>query len=129
MKLKGNIVFSKSLGSTRGVRLEIRDNDSGARFLEAYMSLETFADAITGTCTDFEFDVRGLSVLGKKQEVKRELVDCPPWIRTTDQEWQAALAQAVMPYEVEGWKADIDKQHNGHKTKGEKYEVIFRRYV
>jgi hypothetical protein len=130
VKLQGSITICKSMSTTDGdrIRIEIRDELSRARFVELIMSVTDFGYAITGLSErPCNIDVRGLSVLGKRREHKTELISVPDGVSLYKDTFMDWLGKAVLPHEVDGWKAEPER--NAHRMKNGKYSVIFIRYV
>lgn len=126
---KGSISINRvSGGEGEYIRVELIDESSGTHFLEAKLSLEDFAKALFGLSqVDCSFELRPAYV-GWQREVKQENVNVPSSIsyRLTDEEISAAL----MPHEVDGWKAYRKDAGNHHKEVGPGiYNVTFFRYV
>lgn len=68
------------------------------------------------------------AALGKKYEVKTVPVPAVKF----DGNRESGLAKeraAIAPFEVDGWRGDIDDMSNMHKRKGAHQMVTFRRYV
>lgn len=112
--------------------VDISDNKSGVRVAEVRLTLEQFAMAIgSQVISDAEMEFGPLEKVGLKHEHKSEAVvieDC------ACDEFEAMLRFAVEPYEVDGWKASIDKRWNHHRMAtgqgGQKlYSVSFHRWV
>ena len=130
--MKGNITFSAVIHSSQGrsVRIQIEDKLSHTTFLEVTMSLESFALATIGNLgnVECEFDLHAQNA-GKKIEIKTEQVFLANAYFATDE----ARAEAVKPFEVDGWKArdrDISNSHRYTQTdNGYMVKVVFSRFA
>lgn len=133
MKLD-NVRVSINRNSNDEVSIELTDRDSGTRFFRGVLTLEDFARAITAQ-SELPFaraDVRGLERLGTVEEVRTELVPVPEDFEPYRcDNFSKVHAEWVKPYEVDGWKADIDARWNGHRggSRGGTYTTHFRRWV
>jgi hypothetical protein len=110
---KGSMIVSRTTGGGPDrMRLVVEDEASGTRFLEAEMSLEDFAQAITASYGEVEFVLRASNV-GKTREVKEEVVVLPDTIRKAD---ESATAELLEPYEMDGWVGRRSDLFNNHRT-------------
>lgn len=74
--INGDIQICRS--SDNFVRIRFEDNTSHTKFAEAKLSLEQFAEAVTGMyVSDVEIEVRGLEYVGKQKVSERRSVFCP----------------------------------------------------
>jgi len=109
----------------------LKEDASGITFLDLTIQPDVFAKAITGSrnqlCT---VALRDLHNLGKRREVKEIIVPyvrIPGELRTED----SAKAQALAPFEVDGWKgrpSDLGNYYRGSPG-GQSYCVTFTRFV
>ena len=130
MKLQGKLTITKIQNVYSNVmRLDIVDEASRSRFLQADISPEDLLLAITSLADrPITFDLGGCDIVGKQQEIKRV---CVPGIRQDIRgkaEWRKHYSEMVAPYEVDGWVADKETT-SSHKWSSEGYEVIFRRWL
>lgn len=123
-RVNGKITISRWHGNQEprdGITIEVTDETSGIRFLEVGMTLEAFAQAVTGLSHQpCEIELRGIENVGKVRELKTEVV---PFNYSSDK--PAALA----PFEVDGWKGYAGDLGNPHKVADGGYRVSFTRYV
>jgi len=85
------------------IRIEIRDELSRARFVEASMSPEAFANAVTGLAAqDAELEVRGLEYVGKRKVTEQRQIVCPLEWRARHEYEQWLIENAP----VDGWILD-----------------------
>lgn len=125
--MKGKISITRNSNNT--ISIEVEDTLSSTSFLNVNMTLENFALAITNlSYIDCDFDLRGMSYIGKKLEVKKEIVDL---VDTTYDNFNERIKSLVKPYEVDGWEVEEYCLHswNNHLVNNNKYTVTFRRYV
>jgi hypothetical protein len=74
--MEGKITISRDSNDRIGI--QIHDEASGIRFVEFKMSLEAFAQAITGLArVSGELQLRGLENVGKRLEIQRREAMCP----------------------------------------------------
>lgn len=108
------------------IRFRMEENLSLIGFLEAEISLEDFALALTGQGhIDCTFELYGLKNIGKKLETKVETVPLVNPFQASDE----ARELALKPFEVDGWTAresDISNHHRYHK---DTVSVTFSRFV
>lgn len=129
MHLPGKLTISHpSGGGGDYIEIRVEDATSGTPFLALQVSLEAFANAITGRASqDCTLELRGLDNLGKRREVKHERV---PYTRVYGAYAQLAKAKALAPFEVDGWRghaSDLGNHHKGSDATG--YTVSFTRFV
>ena len=112
---KGNITLSRydsNYEDTHPIHLKVEDKDSGTQFIDIGMTLKDFAFLITGMgYIDCQFELRGLDVVGKKREHKKESVSLPPGMFLPTKEQAKEL---IKPFEVDGWIGSIDDATNHH---------------
>ena len=126
---KGMVTISRiNTGNGQYMEIRITDGSSGTEFVEAKLSLEDFAKAITGLgYIDCEIETRGLHLLGKKREHKTEMVACNGWELNKNDE--SAINNALEPYEIDGWKGSHYDMKNSKNYSREFIKVGFTRYV
>ena len=139
MNLPGKVTISRTTSSVGPdtIRIEIVDQGSGISFVNAIMSLEDFARAVTGYgWQPAELEVRGLERVGMILETKTEQVPYDgPYFKPETLELAPQIAEALKPFEVDGWKGDKSDLVNPHKgTRSNVYKrrtqsVNFRRWV
>lgn len=106
MSLQGKITISRvGLAENDQIEITIKDKDACVEFVTASLSLEDFAQAITGiSFTDCTFEVRGLDIVGKKMEMKRMEFQLDDEIEWKDRKAVAFdTAKAICE---EGWTPD-----------------------
>jgi len=134
MNLPGKVTISRTTSSLGPdtIRIGITDQGSGIVFVNAIMSLEDFARAVTGFgYQSAELEVRGLHKVGTILETKTEQVlYTGPHFRSGSLEMAPEIAEALTPYEVDGWVGDRSDLVNPHKrAKNGTQSVGFRRWV
>jgi len=135
MKLPGKISIQRRSGSDgHSFSVVIHDARSGVQFLDASVSLEDFAMALTGVAErSCDLSLRGLDVLGKLREIKHEIIEIPEKFRRTRLSDDAgAVDEIVAPFEVDGWMCQSrnDLWNSHRRERGtERYRVGFVRYV
>lgn len=134
MNLPGKVTISRT-GSSIGpdtIRIEVIDQGSGISFVNAVMSLEDFARAVTGYgWQSAELEVRELEKVGMILETKREQVTYDgPYFKEGALELAPTITEALRPFEVDGWKGDKSDLVNPHKRAGKGTQnVSFKRWV
>lgn len=127
---QGSITIGR-VTSTHGdpyIQVSVQDETSRHHFIELTMSMEAFAMALTGMgAQPLTFDLRGVDYVGKRREIKDELVPRPPSVERTRQSEAAAIVLA--PFETDGWVGRADDLWNHHKAVGCQQRVLFTRYV
>lgn len=99
--MKGKLSISR--GSDELVCIRIRDEASGIEFVNLKMSLETYANAITGVAEqEGLLFVRGLQFVGKKLVIEQRQIACPfkSYDRKILEKWLIDNAQE------DGWIVD-----------------------
>jgi hypothetical protein len=126
--MKGNFRISRDT-QTNNIHIYLEDELSQVTFLVITATPEALGKAITGHFENkCEYTLQALDVIGKKQEVKHEIVTMPAGSKYTDEE----IAQAVKPFEIDGWMARTHVIGNHHyEVKGQRgaYQVAFIRFV
>ena len=130
MKLEGKISILAHHGNNSGIEIEIEDNASGIRICTAEISMEAFAQAVTGLSScPCNITLYQSENIGKKLEVKDELIPYP----YSNSEFEKVIKDLVEPYEIDGWKADSyytgSYNHHQHNYSNATYKMAFRRYV
>lgn len=136
MKLKGMLsITRRRLDEGFVMEMELVDKMSGSHFLQVDISPENLLLAITTFADqECEFELGACEYIGKQQEVKRLRI---PGIQLkwngvrcqSKEEFARDFAEAVKPYEVDGWEADKWEGYNDRRQSKEGYEVVFRRYI
>jgi hypothetical protein len=132
MELPGKFTISRVQSNVGDdyIQIQFVEVNSGARFVAARIDLESFALAITGQASlPCDLDIRGLDRLGKKHEVKTEIVSYEGARFTDDLRVDPAAIAALAPYEVDGWKGRVEDLFNHHNRSGPLCRVTFDRWV
>lgn len=135
MKLQGKITISRPQWSdgTETITIRLQDENSRIEFVEARMTLQAFAQAITGLGhRDVELEMHGLDLVGKRIEHKEELVFVPG--ESYEPRHKKFAQMAIEAFELDGWKgslrdADNSKRIAERRSDGNVYTVGFVRYV
>lgn len=129
-RLKGNVSIHRTYGAkdSEVMRIEVQDKEARVTAFTIYLSLNQFAEIITGhSGVDCEFEYS--SLIGTKGENKEELVPIPDYDRRKPG-WEK---KCLKPFEVDGWWArsgDISNGHRHVKKDGKDYQrVVFYRNV
>lgn len=103
---EAKVTISKLIGGDNNkIRIEIEDELSGATFVSVDLSLEAFAQAITGlSIVSGEMKVRNLDLIGKRREMKKEIVPTDNYNPSYED-----VLELAKPFEVDGWKANMYK--------------------
>lgn len=142
MKIPGNISISRvhdNRSDEAYMEIRIHDEISHTEFVEMRISLKSMMEAISGvSARPGTIELRGLTNVGRKLEVKEELLNVTEWYNSNDilkrqKVFSKALFKAAAEYEVAGWEGSIDEHFNHHrlvqKADGFYYRTTFRRYV
>lgn len=135
MKLKGKISISKvyvcgKIAQDSYISIEIEDELSSVRVIQANLSLKDFANAITGLSNlPCEFELGGIENIGKQLEVKTEEV-----VISESAFYDQAIREGVRKYEVDGWigrDKDAKNHHNWVRncSRGAIYKISYHRWV
>lgn len=76
----------------------------------------------------FEGKLLNEEKVGKELELKEELVLKPDYVHSSKERLTKGK-EILEPYEVDGWKGDIDDLWDSHRWEGDYVRVNFRRYV
>jgi hypothetical protein len=128
VKLKGKLTISRIRKEDGFVMsMKVMDELSRSRFIEVEISPENLVLAITSLADqECEFELRSCDRVGKQHEVKVEYVQ---GIRPNKKDFIMDFICAVLPFEVDGWKADNQNDYNDHNMTEKGYKVIFHRWV
>ena len=132
MKGKLNISrTSNNSGDPKTIHIEIIDDISRIHFVDLWMTPEDFGQAVTGlSMQPCEFR-HYPAMVGKRHEVKTEIVPFEGW-RVKKEQRDSKEAEALKPFEVDGWKGRREDLYNGHKRvdRAEGGQLVtFTRYV
>lgn len=124
--MKGNFRISRDI-QTNVIHLYVIDELSEVTFLILRTSPEDLAKALTGNYTnECEFELRGAEVIGKRLEMKHEVVTIPGDGAYTEE----LIQQVVAPLEVDGWMARTYTIGNHHYQEGRRsYKISLIRFV
>lgn len=129
--MKGNISVLR-YSSTSTMKIELRDESSGVRFLEVELTAEDLMLALSGRSEmDCKFELKYVESIGKLREYKEEIVPIPTMgVRVSDE----AIIRALEPFEVDGWSARREDAKNHHRfveysAEYSLYRVSFTRFV
>lgn len=129
--MKGTISVLR-YSSTSTMKIELRDESSGVRFLEVELTAEDLMLAISGRSEmDCQFELKYLETVGKLREHKEEIVPIPTMGVFVTAE---VVTKALEPFEIDGWKARREDAKNHHrfveyKAEYSLYRVSFTRFV
>ena len=111
------------------ISIEIEDDDAGIKFLKIKMSLNNFANAITGMgYTDCKIELNGLEKVGKRREIKHEIVPIPENKRFRKKS-ELELAEFLKPFEIDGWEGSQYDLNNSKNLVPNGCKVLFVRWV
>jgi len=130
MILKGNVTISRATSNVENdyIRIVVRDEESGTQFVTVEVSLAEFAQAITGLgAVPCQLDVRGLHNVGKRREVKREVL--PALVNAREADALARAEAAIAPLEVDGWRGEAGDYLLLSRRKQGDVTVVFTRFV
>jgi hypothetical protein len=122
----GEISFSRNNHNEMHFHI---DDANGSRIVDVYMTPEQFGLMISGLSNqECKFALTNLNVVGKKREIKTELVPYSDY-RNNEEEMRKALA----PFEIDGWKAIKGQLGNHHYRlfvdDTQVYSVNFVRFI
>lgn len=137
--LKGTLIISRMKGRSDNPRVEIRikDETSLVTFAEVSLTLEQFAEAVTGLSTpDVDLTTRGLSYVGRKRLTRTEIVEFTGrrYSGHTDEEKVELCRPVMRALKKETglkWTPNVNDLGNSHKSvKGEygMFRVMFTAY-
>jgi len=92
------------------------------------MSLLDYANMLTAHEAKVEITVWKDAPIGKKYEHKNEIVEFAYEIGKETESRERAL-EALKPFEVDGWKGNVDHIFTQRRYKNIGYVVSFKRYV
>jgi hypothetical protein len=96
--------------------IELEDEVSGVRLLEIHLSLAALGEAITGMSTEAYYEVTGsFALAGMRREYKEEAIFVPQVDYNQHNRQNLFVAQALKPYEVDGWVARPEDMYNHHR--------------
>lgn len=141
-ELSGEVSIGRIRSNRRDdvISIELVDKSSGCRVVEIEMTPEAFGLAITGLSgLPCQFHLYQEAPVGKVREAKLEPVFVPgrPWNAPT-KELEDRAAEAIRPYEVDGWEGRIEDAQNSKRRSdrpapegkiGSWYNVTFVRFV
>jgi len=130
--MKGQITIGRpsysDIDHPEVITIRFRDEASGTEFLEVDVPIASFARALTGLGhQDCEFELRPKNV-GKRHEHKEEIVPVTQSYIPHDKRKQIG-ASILKPFEVDGWKGQVDDLFNHHRHTPKGQRVVFHRYV
>lgn len=126
--LAGKVTISRTSSNVDGdcVTITLIDESSSCQLVEVSMSMEAFGLAVTGLSrVECEYLLTAENA-GKVRQVKTESVALPGGSGIRDKK---KAAEALAPYEVDGWKGRKEDLHNPHLISGGKASVTFIRFV
>lgn len=136
MNLQGTFTISRTTHSHEddSIRIELRDETSGIRFMVGKIKLANFAVGLTGLAArPIEMELRGLENVGMVAERRTEVVEFnDPGFSSPREEAHAAAAIALHPFEIDGWtgcRSDLFNHRNLVSGSNSLYRVGFTRYV
>ena len=134
MKLAGNVSIGRSQGPDgNSVRIEVMDERSRVTFLTLSLTMEQYAEAITGLShRPCEMEVRGLDLVGMVSEYKTVDIAFPYVSGEGRALTKIRAAETVAEHETDGWRGrpdDLLNHHNLIAGKPDIYLVHFSRHV
>lgn len=128
--MRGKITISRYSNSdeTDPIHITIEEVDSSIQFVDVSMTLEDFAQALTGLgFVDCGLTFRALDKIGKIREHKVEPIYIGDRYNFTEEESK----ELIKPFEVDGWIGrDEDLRNSHNQTKDRKHRnVVFVRWV
>ena len=126
--MDGNLTIIRD--NNDGIRVRVNDVLSGTQFLDVCLTPDALALALTGLAYQpCQFELRPQQV-GKRREVKRERVFYTGQFQHGSPEEQQAKADALAPFEGDGWRGDardLGNPYRGNSVHG--YLVTFTQFV
>ena len=123
---KVGVWIGRVTSNTEGafISIEIQDEASRIRIVEVKMTLEEFAQCVTGmSLMDIPAEFGDLSLIGKQMEVKVIEISGLDYSTWKDRN------RFIKPFEADGWKAEDKEEMNHHRMSKNGYQVTFRRWV
>jgi hypothetical protein len=127
---KASLTISRA-SSTTGpdtIYFQVTDEVSRSVILQLEMSPEQFALALTGLAVRPASAEWCVENLGKRREVKEEVVPFSGYSNSSDEE----KARALAPFEINGWcarRSDLGNHHRIDAANPAGYRVVFTRFV
>ena len=127
MKLAGKLSIARRTSNMEPEYfvIEVEDVASGIEAVTIRVSPADLALALSGRSNvpvEIEWHTENV---GMRAETKTEVVSCRGYDLT-----KAQKRAAVAPFEVDGWRADVEDVGNRHRSTGDSgYRVTFRRWV
>ena len=116
---KGKITISKPsmTGARSTILITIEEQDSGVRFVEATMSLEDFAEAITGAgLRPCDLELRGLDKIGLVREHTTHQFPIDEKRVPFGAPKQDYIDELMASFRAEGWKDRKQDWRNSHRV-------------
>lgn len=129
--MNGQITISRPQRSDdrKYIQIEFHDGSSGVNFLTVRVDLADFAETLTGLARNpCEFELRP-ELVGKIHQHKEEFVPCKERYVSNESDRAIIAAEALEPFEVDGWKGRAGDLFNPHRRNQEGARVTFVRYV
>lgn len=127
-KLQGKLTISRPSyrDKQKAIRITVHDDTSSCRAVEVELSLEDFAECLTGLGrVDCSYEYNDSGVIGKYLETKTEIVPHPKFNRDdTD-----AITRHLAPFHIDGWVARTEDLFNHHRHQKAGMTVAFSRFV
>jgi hypothetical protein len=132
MKLEGRITISRvSAPDGDMMEIEIMDNKSRITFVQARMSMEDFAYALTSVAErTAQLEVYRMDLVGKRKEHKTEIV--PTLLdrySVPEKDLERVARKHLKQWEIDGWIGRTDDLFNMHRKRDGGIEVNFVRWV
>ena len=124
----GRITISRPAASwgEKYIEIKLDDDASGCRLVSVRLSLDCFAEAVTGLgYVPCVFDYYDECPVGKVRQNKTELLPKPKH----SQKDREATAKILAPFEIQGWRGEASDLFNHHRYIGEKVAVNFSRFI
>ena len=130
MIVKGILQISRASGGQadkQPMHITITDEISGCRVCEMFLALDEFTKGLTSSQGIGTLEIFPHAPWGMKPEHKTVFI--PYTGPTYGKGSEAKIAEALAPFEINGWKARKGDMGNHHRGGPEGYNVVFFRHV
>lgn len=133
-KFKAKIRISRISSNNERDLINITVHDENfIEFFDGVISVEDYGYLISGFGVDVDLELRDLNIVNRIKENKKIEIQMPKeYGETYDSEKRRHIAlKAVKPFEIDGWKAELNNISNSHYYKKSDLNpsINFVRYV
>jgi hypothetical protein len=131
VKLQGKLTITRRQPAEEYVmHMDFMDEASRIHFLQVSINPHDLMLALTSFADQpCEFELGGAERVGKVHENRNVFIANLEYDYRDKAGFLQSLAEALRPFEVDGWKADLPREHNHYDDTEKGYKVAMRRYV